>query len=157
MGLDELEITHWPTNGFRLREDFLVEHGATVRAHAGATAKARLEATLISGVMGHTHRMAPAVRSGYRDLRWYETGCLCMLNPDYVKGEANWQQGFWIGVFSTKTGNFNIQTIPAIGRGFIFDGNHYGQTNIEADIWSGPQPNFQTDISSDFDKVLAFK
>jgi len=157
MGLDELDITLWPQNGFRLREDFLVEHGSTVRAQGGAAAKSRLDATLISGVMGHTHRMGNATRSGYRELRWYETGCLCMLNPDYVKTEANWQQGIWIGTFSTKTGNFNVQQIHAIGRGFIFDGKHYGNTNVEADIWSGPMPNFETDITSDFNKVLAFK
>jgi predicted phosphodiesterase len=140
LGLEDLEITHWPMNGFRLREDFLVEHGAVVRKHSGATAKARLDDTLISGIMGHTHRMDSHRRSGYRDLAWFEQGCLCLLNPDYVKSEANWKQGIALGLFSTKTNNFDVQLIPATGRGFIFNGKHYGQTNVEADIWSGPVP-----------------
>lgn len=149
LGLNELEITHWPANGFRLREDFVVEHGVVVRSSSGASAKARLESTLISGIMGHTHRMDSYRKKGYRDLSWYEQGCMCMLNPDYVKGGANWTQGFAIGIFSTKTANFNVQLIPAVGRGFIYDGKHYGQTDVDADIWSGASPNIETKIEND--------
>jgi len=155
MGLEELEIKHWPTNGFRLQEDFLVEHGSIVRSQSGASAKARLEQTLISGVMGHVHRLDTHRRQGYKDLVWIEQGCLCMLNPDYVKSEANWKQGFWIGTFSVKTGNFNVQTVPSVGHGFIFDNKHYGDTNIEADIWVGPSANFEKDVPSDFAKQMA--
>lgn len=154
MGLDELQIRHWPTNGFRLREDFLVEHGSVVRSQSGATARSRLDSTLISGVMGHTHRLDSFRRSGYRDLAWFETGCLCMLNPDYVKNEANWKQGIWIGMFSTKTTNWNVQLIPAVGRGFIFDGRHYGKTGVEQDIYVGPSPTFEQDIPSDYGKMV---
>lgn len=155
MGLDELEIKLWPTNGFRIQEDFLVEHGSVVRAASGASAKARLEQTLISGVMGHTHRADSHGRTGYRELQWFETGCLCMLNPDYTKNEANWKQAFWIGQFSTRTGNFNVQLIKATGHGFVFDGKHYGRTDEEADIWSGPQVNIPMEIPSDFGKLVA--
>jgi hypothetical protein len=154
LGLDELEIRHWPMNGFRLTDDFLIEHGTIVRTGSGLTAKARLEATLISGVMGHTHRLDSHRRSGYRELSWHEGGCLCMLNPDYIRGEANWKQGFWIGTFSTVTNNFNVQLIPAVGRGFIFDGKHYGNTSVEKDIFVGPSPNFEQDVPSDFEKMI---
>lgn len=154
MGLDELEITHWPRNGFRLNENFLVEHGNVVRRNAGDSAKARLNETLISGVMGHVHRLGMASRSGYHEISWYETGCMCMLNPDYVTGEANWQQGVWVGTFSTRTNNFNVQLIPAVGRGFIFNGRHYGETGNMKDIWIGPVPNFEQDIPSDFNKAV---
>lgn len=149
LGLNDLEITHWPANGFRLREDFVVEHGVVVRSQSGASAKARLETTLISGIMGHTHRLDSFRKSGYRHLSWYEQGCMCMLNPDYVKGGANWTQGFAVGMFSTKTSNFNVQLIPAVGRGFVYDGKHYGETNNEADIWTGPLPNFESKIEND--------
>jgi len=154
MGLKELDIKHWPRNGFRLNEEFLVEHGAVVRKNAGDTAKQRLNETLISGVMGHVHRLGQASRSGYKEINWYETGCLCQLNPDYVTGEANWQQGIWVGTFSTRSTNYNIQLIPASGRGFIFNGKHYGNTNDTRDIWVGPMPNFEMDIPSDFSKVV---
>lgn len=149
LGLKDLEITHWPQNGFRLRENFVVEHGVTVRSQSGATARARLEQTMISGIMGHTHRMDSYRKSGYRELAWFEQGCLCMLNPDYVRGGANWKQGFAIGTFSTKTENFNVQLIPSVGRGFIFDNKHYGDTTNEADIWSGPLPTFESHVSDD--------
>jgi hypothetical protein len=154
LGLDELEIRHWPTNGFRLREEFLVEHGNAVAGQSGQAARKRLEQTLISGVMGHTHKLGSAERSGYRSLEWYETGCLCMLNPDYVKGEANWKQGLWVGMFSTKSNLFNVQLIPAVGRGFIYDGKHFGKTTVEQDIFIGPAPNFESDIPSDFAKTV---
>lgn len=146
LGLDELEIRQFPQHGFRLREDFVVEHGVVVRSNSGASAKARLEATLISGIMGHTHRFDSYHKTGYRDLAWYEQGCLCMLNPDYVKGGANWKQGFAIGTFSTKTPNFNIQLVPAVGRGFIFDNRHFGDTESEIDLWSGPIPNVLDEV-----------
>lgn len=155
MGLDELDIKLWPTNGFRLQDDFLIEHGSIVRGNSGATAKSRLESTLISGVMGHTHRADSYGKTGYRDLQWIEAGCLCMLNPDYGNKEANWKQGLWIGQFSTKTGNFNVQLIKATGRGFIFDGKHYGNTDEGQDIWAGPAPNFDMDIPSDFQKIIS--
>lgn len=154
MGLDEYEIKHWPRNGLRLNENFLVEHGNIVRKNAGESAKQRLSETLISGVMGHVHRLGQASRSGYTEINWYETGCLCQLNPDYVSGEANWQQGLWIGTFSTRSTNYNVQLIPAVGRGFIYNGKHYGNTSDTRDIWVGPTPNFEQDIPSDFARIV---
>lgn len=135
--LDELDIHFHPRNGFRLRENFLVEHGQVVRKDSGASAKARLNDTLISGIMGHTHRLGASYRSGYRDLAWYEQGCLCMRNPDYVIGEANWQQGIAVGQFSTKSENFHVELVPTVGRGFIFGGRQFGDTNGESNIY-GP-------------------
>jgi predicted phosphodiesterase len=146
LGLDELEIQQFPQHGFRLRNEFVVEHGVVIRKDSGGSARARLNDTLISGIMGHTHRMDSARRTGFRELEWYEQGCMCLLNPDYVKGGANWKQGFAIGTFSTVTSNFNIQLIPAIGRGFIFDNKHYGNTDSEIDLWSGPAENVQVNL-----------
>jgi hypothetical protein len=157
MGLDELEINHWPRNGFRLNENFLVEHGNAIGKNAGDSARKRLNETLISGVMGHCHRLGMASRSGYNEIAWYETGCLCMLNPDYVSGEANWQQGVWVGTFSTRSTNYNIQLIPAVGRGFIFNGKHYGNTGTEKDIWVGAKVPSTSEIPSDFEKAVAMR
>ena len=72
-----------------------------------------------------------------------------MLNPDYIRGGANWTQGFGVGTFSTKTDNFNVQLISATGRGFVFDGRHYGDTATEADIYTGPAPNFESHVGND--------
>lgn len=154
LGLDELEINHHPRCGFLLREDFLVEHGQVIRKHAGDSAKARLNDTLISGIMGHTHRLGSATRSGYRELRWFEQGCLCQLNPDYVIGEANWKQGFAIGTHSTRSSNFDVQLIPVVGEGFIFDGKHYGDTNAEINLFSGPEFTDKIPLFEHYDKTL---
>lgn len=132
LGLEEYEITHHPRCGFRLRDEFVVEHGHVARSDAGASAKSRLEKTMISGIMGHTHRQAEYNRTGYRNLSWYEMGCLCLKSPDYVVGETNWQPGFAVGHFSTRTDVFNVQLVKAIGSGFIFDGKIYG--NVESGV-----------------------
>lgn len=138
--LDELEANFHPRNGFRLRPEFLVEHGQVVRKDAGASAKARLNDTLISGIMGHTHRMGTAYRSGYKDLKWYEQGCLCMRNADYVIGETNWQPGIAVGQFSTKTENFHVELVPAVGQGFLFGGRRYGDTEAEPNLYGAATP-----------------
>lgn len=153
--LDELEVNFHPRSGFRLREDFLVEHGQVVRKDAGASAKARLNDTLISGIMGHTHRLGTAYRSGYRDLRWFEQGCLCMRNADYVIGETNWQQGLAVGQFSTKTGNFHVELVPVVGRGFIFGGRQYGDTEAEPNVYGGSDPQLHVEEFSFLDAVRA--
>lgn len=107
-----LGITWHPGSGFRLRENFIVKHGTLVRKHAGATAKAEQDNSGISGVSGHTHRLATYKRSGYTYNQWTEGGCLCRLDPDYIVGAPDWQQGLVVGEFSTKSNNFLIHEVP---------------------------------------------
>jgi predicted phosphodiesterase len=124
---DELEITLYGREGHRIRPEFVFEHGHVVRKDSGASAKSRLNDTLISGFMGHTHRLGDARRTGYRDLRWFEGGCLCQQSPDYVVGEANWQPGVAVAHFHTKKDAiFNVELVAAIGDAFIFGGKTYG-------------------------------
>jgi len=133
--LDEIECDLYGRAGFRIRPEFVVEHGHVVRKDAGATARSRLNDTLISGIMGHTHRLASFHKTGYRQLAWYEQGCLCLPNPDYVVGEANWQPGIAVGHFHTKKHElFNVELVKATGSGFIFGGRTYG--NVEAGVYS---------------------
>lgn len=126
LGLDDVEITHHPRCGFRLRPEFIVEHGHVARKDSGASAKARLNDTLVSGIMGHVHRLDSYRRSGYRKLSWYEQGCLCLTSPDYIVGDPNWQPGIAIGMFSTRTETFNVELLPAVNRGFVFGGRAFG-------------------------------
>lgn len=90
---DELGIEWFPGAGIRLRPDLVVKHGTIVRGEAGATAKAEHLASGLSGVSGHTHRLATYRRSGYVNRSWTEGGCLCRLDPDYIVGAPNWTQG----------------------------------------------------------------
>lgn len=126
LGLDELEIMLFGRGGHRIRPEFVFEHGHVVRGEAGASAKARLTNTLISGIMGHTHRMAEYPKFGYRNLTWYEQGCLCSRSADYKIGETNWQPGIAVGHFSTKTENYHVELVRAVHNGYIYGGKHYG-------------------------------
>jgi predicted phosphodiesterase len=129
--VDDLGIELYGRNGFRIREEFLIEHGHIARSDAGASAKARLNATMISGIMGHVHRLAHYPRTGYRNLSWYEGGCLCLPEPDYQIGEANWQPGFIVAEFHTSKPLFNVELVHAVGQGFIYGGRHYGDTTAD--------------------------
>jgi predicted phosphodiesterase len=142
LGLDEYEISLYPRCGFLLREDFLVEHGHIIRSQSGATAKARAEQTMISGIMGHTHRLDSFRKVGYRRVSWFEQGCLCGTSPDYVIGETNWQPGFAVGMFSTRTNNYQVDLLPALGQGFYYEGRHYGNTDAEYDLDALVTPSY---------------
>jgi predicted phosphodiesterase len=129
LGLDDLDITLYGRAGHRIRPDFVFEHGHIVRGEAGGSARARLNSTLISGIMGHTHRMAEYPKYGYRDLTWYEQGCLCSRQAEYKIGETNWQPGFAVCQFSTRSDSFHVDLIRAIGDGYIWGGKEYGNTD----------------------------
>ena len=96
------------------RGNFLFKHGDLVRQHSGYTAKGELDKEGMSGMSGHTHRLGAHYsrkRGGF--YVWVEAGCLCDLNPGYIKGTANWQHG--IGVVSYKeTGHFIAEPVPII-------------------------------------------
>ena len=113
-GYRELNIHGHPGCGFLLRSGFLVKHGTMVRSEAGASAKAELQLSGISGISGHTHRLARYVKGGYVQREWLEQGCFCRLDPDYVTGAPNWRQGCAIGEFSTKTDNFVLHEVPYV-------------------------------------------
>lgn len=120
------EINPHGGNGFLLRPQFLVKHGTIVRGEAGATAKAELAAAGISGVSGHTHRLAGYEKTGYVQREWWEGGCLCRLDPDYVKGSVpNWKSGCLVGLFSNRTEHFVIEPVQRLGNSLIFGGRIY--------------------------------
>lgn len=123
---DDLEINPHGGNGFLLRRHFLSKHGTIVRGEAGATAKAELNAAGISGWSGHTHRLAPYEKTGYVQREWWESGCLCRLDPDYVKGSVpNWRSGCIVGLFSTKTESFAIEPVYRLDNKLIYGGKLY--------------------------------
>lgn len=85
-----------------LADDLLVLHGDIVRKHAAYSARATMEKWDSSVMHNHTHRQGsgaqripgiPGRPDGVR--RFYETGCMCNLNPSYATA-ANWTQGFAI-------------------------------------------------------------
>lgn len=121
----ENEINPHGDNGFLLRPQFLVKHGSIARGTANATAKGEYELAGISGTSGHIHRFETYERDGYAQREWHTSGCLCRLDPDYVKGGVpNWKQGILVGTF-TQTGKFSIERAVRYGDGLLFGGKVY--------------------------------
>lgn len=83
--------------------EFLIKHGEVVRQNAGYSARGEMDRAWMSGISGHTHRLAmysyTPRRTFLREEQspfWIENGCLCKLSPEYIAGNGNWQQGFTI-------------------------------------------------------------
>lgn len=87
-------------------------HGDMVRKFSGYTARGELEKHDSSGICGHVHRLSCYYyRTPERYLAWYESGCLCDLNPEYIS-EPNWQQGFLYGY--VEKDSFAVTPIPIV-------------------------------------------
>lgn len=105
-----------------LYNNVLFKHGNLVSKEAGMTARRELQAEGLSGVSGHTHRLAQIYRrdrSG--NYMWIEGGCLCQLQPEYIEGVSNWQHGFSIVSFDNEDSNkYFAMPVPIIdGEVFI--------------------------------------
>jgi hypothetical protein len=77
-----------------------ITHGTRYSSLPNGTARMHAQTIGGSGVVGHSHRVG---RWTYTDLRgthtFYESGCLCRLDPDYIRQRPpNWQQGFIAGI-----------------------------------------------------------
>lgn len=124
--LDVMDITYHKTGRMILR-GIVVKHGDIVRKHSSYTAKGELEDTGISGVSAHTHRMGLHCHTnrGGRHF-WYEVGCLCKMNAEYMEGKMpNWQQGFAAGYFKKGSKKCNIQLIPILNGKALFGEKEY--------------------------------
>ncbi len=103
---------------------FLFEHGNVVRQDSSFSAKAEHQRHGTSGSSGHTHRLGSYYKTDHRGTTaWFEMGCTCLLEPEYISGIPNWQQG--IGVFHFEDDRYSCQQIPIIHNKFIFDGKVY--------------------------------
>lgn len=124
LGLRIFNIDFVPYNAIiKVNDVFKIEHGDCVSKHSGWTAKAMYEKRGGCGIVGHSHRMGSHLKTSDGDTKgWFENGCLCDLNPEYVK-EPNWQQGFSMVTFID--GRFYVQQVPIIKHKFIFDGKMY--------------------------------
>lgn len=104
-------------------ENFLIEHGNIVRNKSSYTAEAMLSKRLKSGISGHTHRLGVSHFSAHdTTISWYENGCLCNLNPEYVQGNPNWQHGFHVADYDRKTDTMWMQPIHIKDYKFQFEG-----------------------------------
>ena len=130
LDLDSIGIKYYKNKDIcYVNKNLIVTHGAKddgckLSQHSGYSAKNTLEKTGISGVSGHSHRLASHYkRTLAKQLEWHEAGCLCDINPDYTK-LPNWQQGF-ARIKYNKT-SFDIKVV-SIKKGYtcIVDGKRY--------------------------------
>ena len=123
--LKESDVEHIPyEEGVMINGNFMVTHGDLVRAHSSFTAKGMSDKHGGSGIHGHTHRLGSYYkRNRFGVYGWWENGCLCDLNPDYVTN-PNWQQGFSLVHFIQD--RFWVEPIPIIKRKFMYGGKIYG-------------------------------
>jgi len=123
-GLGEFGIPHIPyEHGLMVNGLFLIVHGDIASIHSGYTAKRMYEKHGGCGICGHCHRMGSFYkRDRFGTWGWWENGCLCDLNPDYIKN-PNWVQGFSLIHFFGK--RFWVEQIPIIGGAFVYGGKKY--------------------------------
>jgi predicted phosphodiesterase len=96
MRLDELGITYHESEIEIVSGLLFGKHGDVVRKDSAFSAKGELEKEkyAISTITGHTHRLGTyyvTTRNGL--VKAQENGCMCRLDPEYVNGKPNWQQG----------------------------------------------------------------
>lgn len=123
LGLEELDIDY---HGYERQLEWhglLVEHGDRVSKHSAYTAKAMLEARGVSGISGHSHRLAAYYRTDNGGVKvWYENGCVCDTNPTYVIGKPNWAQGFTVAHALKGRQRFAASQIPILSGRLFYDG-----------------------------------
>lgn len=110
LGLDKFNI-EYKDKGFKLGSLKII-HGDMVRKFSGYTARGELEKHDSSGISSHTHRGAAYYyRTPERYLAWFESFCLCDLNPEYIN-EPNWQAGILYGY--VEKDSFAVTPIPIV-------------------------------------------
>lgn len=118
MRLDELGIEYFESEVEIIPGLLVGKHGEVVRKDSGYSARGELEREkyAISTITGHTHRLGTHyARTRLRVVKAHENGCLCLLNPEYVKN-PNWQQGLTI---TTHFGGelFHVADVPFLNQG----------------------------------------
>jgi len=120
--LDELEIELVEHSYFI--GDFEFTHGEVVRQHSSYSAKAEYDRRGGSGCMGHVHRMGCFCKTTSRGtFGWWEDGCACDLNPEYVAGTPNWQNGFSVIYFDDNA--YDVHPVYVNKGKFRYNGTKY--------------------------------
>ena len=109
---------------------YTITHGNYVSQYSAYTAKRHADRYRSSGCNGHTHRMGSySFTDGRgRSHTWDEIGCACRLDLEYVRGVANWQQGFLIGTVMNNALHTSLVRVIDYEngeRGFFANGKHY--------------------------------
>jgi predicted phosphodiesterase len=125
LGLSELNIRFIPYTKYWNYKKVYFVHGDVISKHSGQTARNMREKWGVNIVHGHSHRTGKSNKTTLNgNQAGWESGCLCDLNPEYVKGKADWQHGMSI-VQYYKDKIFYVHNIDIVKYSFIFDGKYY--------------------------------
>jgi UDP-2,3-diacylglucosamine pyrophosphatase LpxH len=120
-GLSENKITFVDT-GIKVG-NIEVTHGEFARSLPGSSARGHFDRTHSSVLIGHIHRLnVTRFRNQWGTHTLAENGCLCDLQPEYARVMTNWQQGFSVIEYSTRTGDFLVHQ-HAITKGEMVVGD----------------------------------
>jgi predicted phosphodiesterase len=131
LDLADLGVEYVPTPGERwfstyveVRDDFLVGHFNKTSKHAAYVAKGLVDDYGVSLVTGHNHSAGRHERLHHRGLViGQEGGCLCKLDPPYMK-PLNWRQG--VTVVHLETGETpHIEFVPIENGRLWYGGRLY--------------------------------
>jgi hypothetical protein len=122
--LQNFEIERIPYEcGIMVNDIFLIIHGNLVSTHSSYTAKRMFEKHGGCGLCAHSHRLGEYLkRNRFGTWGWWEGGCLCDLNPDYVTN-PDWHQGFTLVHFKGK--RFWMEQIPILGHTLMYGSKIY--------------------------------
>lgn len=124
LGLEEIGW-EWHDSKRTLFDKLILKHGSVVRRHAAYTAKGEYEKYGKSGMSGHTHRRGVYE---HRDLHghhaWWELGCSCLLDPEYVD-DPDWAQGLAVVTWSEDRQHFGVEEIRIHNGVAMFRGRLY--------------------------------
>lgn len=130
LGLDKLGIEMVDyEEGTLINNLFMAVHGNIVRKNSSYTARGMMEKHGGSGIAGHSHRLGSHFkRNRFGEYGWWENGCLCDLNPDYVQ-QPDWQQG--VSVVEFLNGRFFVEQIPIIKGKCVYGGKLFEADNLK--------------------------
>lgn len=128
LGCEELGIEFVPYKQQSTRSflpKFLLKHGTLVRSKGGYTAHSELSKYGMSGASGHTHRLDSIMHRDHNGNHvWLETGCTCLLNPDYTQ-DPDWQNGCVVLTVHRETGAFQAELVYIHKGNAVFRGKEY--------------------------------
>ena len=102
---------------------FEISHGEVVRKGGGNSIRGHMQKRGGSMVMGHIHRLATVmVTDRFGTHYGVENGCLCGLQPSYIK-HPDWQQGFT--QIDLAAGVVSVRQHHIQGGKLLVDGNLY--------------------------------
>lgn len=114
LGLAELGIEYNKDELMLANDELAIRHGSVVGKDSGLSAKGELENDRyhISTMTAHCHRLGHIfVKTPYGVVEGVEQGCLCKLDPEYIK-KPNWQLGIGLAHINNDDNWFSLEAIP---------------------------------------------